>query len=110
MWQELSAREGWGRKAVYALGGSSGGAFALHLALRLPLNGVIPVIMAVQSNLLESKPRAADQSKSWPFPPTFFIYMSRDEVTAQSVTSNIAVLKKQVNLELSHLHVEPFKS
>ena len=90
-------REGWAKVPRYALGGSSGGAFALHLAMRLPLSGVVSVIMAVQSVMLESKPRSADLSKSWPFPSTMYIHMSRDESTTQNVVANVAALKKQVS-------------
>ena len=99
MWEELVIREGWAKIPRYALGGSSGGAFALHLAMRLPLSGVAAIIMGVQSGMLESKPRSADQSKSWPFPPTMFIHMSRDESTTQNVVANIAVLKKQARAD-----------
>ena len=96
MWQLLSEREGWSKIPRYALGGSSGGAFVLNLALRLPLDGVIPIIMAVKSSLLETKPASQDQAKTWPFPPTIFIHMPRDTGTAQGVASNAATLKKQV--------------
>ena len=98
VWEELVDREGWAKIPRYALGGSSGGAFALHVAMRLPLSGVTAIIMAVQSAMLEAKPRSTDQSKSWPFPPAMFIHMSRDESTTQNVVSNIAVLKKQARL------------
>ena len=97
MWQELLEREGWGRIPHYALGGSSGGAFVLFLAQRIPLDGVAPVIMAVQPQTLEVKPRAAaDATKSWNFPPTFFVHMARDEMTVEGVTADVATLKKQV--------------
>lgn len=95
-WQELAERQGWGRLPLYALGGSSGGAFLLQLALRMPMTGIIPVIMGVPAETLENKPHALDQSKSWPYPPTFFIHMARDEMTAEYVAEDIAVLKKQV--------------
>ena len=71
----------------------------LHLAQRVPLDGVIPVIMGVQPGLLENKPHAVDLSKSWPFPPTFFIHMARDDATAQLVALDITTLKKQVSLK-----------
>ena len=97
-WEELVAREGWGRVPHYALGGSSGGAFLLYLALSVPLDGVIPVIAAVPSDGLEARPRAADSSKTWPFPPTYFVHMERDETTAKGVAANVATLKKQVGM------------
>lgn len=95
-WQELLERENWGRIPHYALGGSSGGAFVLLLAQRVPLDGVCPVIMAAQPHTLDVKPRTLDSSKSWNFPPTFFVYMERDELTMEGVASNVAALKKQV--------------
>jgi len=93
------AREGWGRIPHYALGGSSGGAFVIFLAQSVPLDGAIPVIAAVPPVALEARPRAADSSKTWPFPPTFFVHMERDEATAQGVAANLAALKKQVGGE-----------
>ena len=96
VWQELLEREGWGRIPHYALGGSSGAAFVLFLAQRIPLDGVGPVIMAVPPQTLEVKPRSADSAKSWNFPPTFFVHMARDEMTVEGVTADVATLKKQV--------------
>ena len=40
VWRILSEREAWSRIPHYGLGGSSGGAFVLFLAQRLPLDGV----------------------------------------------------------------------
>lgn len=86
--ETLSKREGWQKLPTYALGGSSGGAFALHLAMRLPLKGLCIQLMAVPSEHLLLP-------KGLTFPPTAFVHMSRDGRTAEGVKGNIDVLKTQ---------------
>lgn len=97
-WEELLEVEGWARLPHYALGGSSGGAFVLLLAQRIPLDGIAAVIMAIPPQLLDAKPRAADSSKSWNFPPTAFVHMEKDELTAEGVAADVAALRKQACL------------
>ena len=56
VFEALAEREGWGKLPRFALGGSSGGAFALHLALRLQLSGLCIQLMAVTPENLETAP------------------------------------------------------
>lgn len=106
-WQGLLEQENWGRLPHYALGGSSGGAFAMLLAQRVTFDGVCPIAAFVQPHTLDTRPKAPDFSRSWQFPPTFFVFMERDELTAEGVASNIAVLKKQVKTSIRYVkHVK----
>ena len=56
-WAVLAERGGWAKLPRYALGASSGGAMALALAQRLPLDGVCSVIMAVPPQAPKPKPK-----------------------------------------------------
>lgn len=91
----LAERSGWGSLPRFALGASSGGAMVLALALRMPLDGVCPMIMAVPPQLLETRPGDPASGKTWAFPPTFFSHMERDSNTARAVAADMAALKKQ---------------
>ncbi|KAK9797360.1 hypothetical protein WJX73_002960 [Symbiochloris irregularis] len=93
----VATREGWPQDLPrYALGGSSGGAFLLHLALRLELTALCSQLMAVRSASLESPPHALGASEQgWTYPPAAFVHMARDKHTVAAVEQNMAVLKKQ---------------
>lgn len=58
----IAERESWSGLPRFALGGSSGGAFVLHLALRLQLSGLCAQLMAVQPQHLEAPPHAPEAS------------------------------------------------
>ena len=94
-WTVLSERSGWAKLPRYALGASSGGAMALALAQRLPLDGVCSVIMAVPPQMLEARPADPASGKSWAHPPAIFVHMARDANTARAVAADMAALKKQ---------------
>ena len=96
----LAEQHRWQGLPHFALGGSSGGAFALHLALRLQLSGLCAQLMAVMPENLEAAPHPPGGSaeSGWAYPPTAFVHMSRDERTAVTVDADVGVLKKQVGL------------
>ena len=59
----LAAREKWGKGLPrYALGGSSGGAFLLNLALRLEFTALCAQIMAVRPGNLQASPHVPGAS------------------------------------------------
>ncbi len=71
----------------------------LFLAMRMPLDGIVPQIMSLPPHMLEAKPTDPAAGKSWTYPPVYFVHMELDRATAQRVTADINILKtKQVLL------------
>ena len=108
-WAVLAERSGWFKLPRYALGASSGGAMALALAQRLPLDGVCSVIMAVPPAMLEAKPGDPASGKVWAHPPAIFVHMARDGNTARAVAADMAALKKQARI-LSYRRSSPMRA
>lgn len=92
--QALTKQEGWAELPLYALGASSGGALALLLALRMPLQGVCCQIMSVPASILQNQP-TDESGKTWKFPPTAAIHMAKDKRTSKGVREMFAELTKQ---------------
>ncbi|KIY93299.1 hypothetical protein MNEG_14663 [Monoraphidium neglectum] len=90
---KLLEREGLDGLPLYALGASSGGAFALALASEVELDGVCSQVMAHPA--MEHLARAAIDAFGR-YPPTAFVLMPRDERTAGAVQANAAALKSKV--------------
>lgn len=96
--ETIAKQQGWQKLPRFALGGSSGGAFALHLALRLQLSGMCIQIMGTIPEHLQSPPHAPHAPEQrWQYPPTAFVHMARDMRTAGAVRANMGVLQKQVS-------------
>lgn len=108
-WAALAERAGWAKLPRYALGASSGGAMALALAQRLPLDGVCSVIMAVPPAMLEAKPGDPASGRTWAHPPAIFVHMARDANTARAVAADTAALKKQARI-LSDCRSSPMRA
>ena len=71
----------------------------LFLAMRMPLDGIVPQIMSLPPHMLEVKPTDPAAGKSWTYPPVYFVHMELDRATAQRVTADINILKtKQARL------------
>ena len=65
--------------------------------MRMQLDGIVPQILSAPPQMLEQKPLDPLSGKTWSYPPTYFMHMELDQVNAQRVTADIAVLKtKQV--------------
>jgi hypothetical protein len=74
----------------------------LFLALRMPLDGIVPQIMSLPPHMLEAKPADPVAGRSWQYPPVYFVHMEMDRATAQRVAADINVLKtKQVAAKLT---------
>lgn len=69
------------------------GGQVLFLALRMPLDGIVPQIMSLPPHMLEAKPMDPAAGKTWTYPPVYFVHMELDRATAQRVTADINVLK-----------------
>lgn len=94
---------------LLALGGSSGGAFVLHLAAHMAgaFRGVAAQIMAVMASTYreyDSKRKAG--AVSAPYPPVLFIHMPRDTHVAYLVAKNMEELKA-IGTPASELRVHP---
>lgn len=92
--QALVKRQGWSGLPVYALGGSSGGALVMLLALRMQLQGVCCQIMAVPPDVVQTKPQD-EAGNTWQYPPTALVYMAKDQHTAQGVGEMSKALAEQ---------------
>ncbi|CAL8463648.1 g3182 [Coccomyxa elongata] len=105
--QKLAARERWEKLPVYALGASSGASMVLFLALRMPLDGIVPQIMSLPPHMLEAKPTDPAAGKSWTYPPVYFVHMELDRATAQRVTADINVLKTKQGAWVTEKLIRP---
>lgn len=101
--QALVKQQGWSTLPMFALGGSSGGALVMLLALRMQFQAVCCQIMAVPAALLQTKPED-ESGNTWKYPATAVVYMARDQRTAAGVAEmtnalaeqGVAVLKMEV--------------
>mgnify|MGYP003685014893 CR=1 FL=1 len=84
-----------------ALGVSSGGAFVLQLARRIPLSAIVCQVMAIPPSYYVGFQGAR-------FPPTLFIHMFRDQRTAMLVRRSILRLN-QTGVRTGEIVAPPLK-
>ncbi len=76
----------------------------VQTVLRVCMQGVCVQVMGVPSDVYKD----VGKSLAWPFPPTLFVHMRRDQRTAAAVTRDIAALKAEVRWQCRHLSNNPF--
>lgn len=64
------------------------------------LQGVCAQIMGVPPSFLAS-PSQGKQTATWPYPPTIFVHMARDESTSRAVQADMEQLHKLVSSSYS---------
>lgn len=97
---ELLTQLGLQSLPVYALGASSGGAFALVLAQHFPLAGVCSQVMALPLHLLQlglEHHSSGGSSAPGAPPPHMYVHMVRDVRTAALVHENVELLRQRVS-------------
>lgn len=107
----LQQREAFQGLPLYALGASSGGAFALTLAAHLPLSALCSQIMALPGTWYKAfleGPAGAEQQqgKGWHEAPVLFVHMPRDAHTAARVKECVE-LRQTKGLSTHVIEVQP---
>jgi predicted alpha/beta-hydrolase family hydrolase len=91
---------------LYGLGASSGGMFVLMLA-----SHSAPRFTAITSQIMALYPAEEEMElrirhSSHPYPPTLFVHMPRDEMTARAVSECMTVLTNH-NISTKEIQIKP---
>lgn len=91
---------------LYGLGASSGGMFVLMLASSQPEPRFTAICSQIMALFPEDEMEYRIEHSAGRYPPTLFVHMPRDKMTARAVKESIAVLNKH-KIPVKEIQVHP---